>query len=158
MNTSLSSILFLAAPVISGKLCKSNAFGFKCFSCEQVASLGNGNDHVLDAISHCEQIHQEMEGVEGGAPWRLFLRKEMFCPWESAVLDPVATGLVFAQVEITFDIQVVTLERNSFRIQGAKSLLKETAVDPFFFGGILLFFKKLVFYLINSGCARLNVR
>ena len=65
----------------------------------QVASLGNGGDHILDAVSHCEQIHQEMEGIEGSAPWRLFLRKELFCPWESAVLDPVATGLVFAQVQ-----------------------------------------------------------
>ncbi len=52
----------------------------------------------MDAVSHCEQIHQEMEGAEGAAPWRLFLRKEMFSPWESAVLDPVATSLVFAQV------------------------------------------------------------
>ncbi len=66
----------------------------------QFASLGNGGDNILDAVSHCEQLHQEEDGAEGDAPWRLFIRKEMFAPWESAVLDPVATGLIFSQVRV----------------------------------------------------------
>ena len=64
----------------------------------QVASLGNGSDHILDSISQCEQLYRETENKEGPAPWRLFYRKEMFSPWENAGNDWVAAGLVFSQV------------------------------------------------------------
>ena len=63
----------------------------------QVASLGNGNDHVMDYISQCEQIYREQEECEGEVPWKLYYRKEMFSPWESATSDPVATNLIYAQ-------------------------------------------------------------
>ena len=64
----------------------------------QVASLGNGGDHVLDAISQCEQINRDQDGKEGHAPWRLFFRKEMFSPWENGLADAVACNLIFAQI------------------------------------------------------------
>ena len=63
-----------------------------------MASLGCGNDHIMDAISQCEQIYYDQEGKQEDAPWRLFFRKEMFAPWERSLEDPVSTNLVYAQI------------------------------------------------------------
>ena len=42
--------------------------------CFQVASLGNGEDKILDAISQCEQSYIDHGGKEGEAPWHLYFR------------------------------------------------------------------------------------
>ncbi|XP_050309593.1 myosin-VIIa-like [Anthonomus grandis grandis] len=92
------------AEEIIAKIAKSlglvDSFGFSLFISiyDKVMSIGSEGDHVLDAISKCEQYSKELGHDEKKSPWKIFLKKEMFSPWHNPALDPVSTNLIYKQV------------------------------------------------------------
>ncbi|XP_059221486.1 myosin-VIIa [Stomoxys calcitrans] len=77
-----------------------NFFGFSLVISiyDKIMSLGSGGEHIMDAISNCEQYAKERGQNERKAVWKLYLRKEIFSAWFDPRQDQLAARLVYKQI------------------------------------------------------------
>ncbi|XP_058809187.1 myosin-VIIa-like [Phymastichus coffea] len=107
MDSSLRSVKADSASIsqeivesLSRALGIRDIFGFSLFIIidDKFMSLGAEKQHVMDAISQCEQYAVEKGYIQRDAKWRLIFKKEIFSPWYNPTFDKIATDLIYDQI------------------------------------------------------------
>ncbi|XP_041658240.1 unconventional myosin-VIIa-like [Cheilinus undulatus] len=86
---------------------------------DKMWSLGSCGNHVLDAVSQCEQEMKRQGKQEKDAPWRLSFRKELFTPWHDCSRDQTSTDLIYRQIIMGMKSGEYTSEKEDEYIQMA---------------------------------------
>ena len=76
--------------------------------------MGDGGEHVLDAITQAEQYGRAHNLNEASVRWKLLFRKEVFTPWYNPMTDLKGIVLQASNCKPKNDmsiVQVTTLYR-----------------------------------------------
>lgn len=74
----------------------------------QDINIGNGDEKVMDAIWVCEQSARELGYKEDTIPWKIYYRKEVYCPSDEFHMDISWTDFAYKFVVNNIKTRVST--------------------------------------------------
>ncbi|CAJ1071655.1 unconventional myosin-VIIa-like [Xyrichtys novacula] len=106
---------------VADKIDLRDTYGFSLYISmfDKMWSLGSCGNHVLDAISQCEQEMRRQGRREKDTPWRLSIRKELFRPWHDCSEDKTSTDLIYRQFIMGIKSEEYTSEKEDEYVQMA---------------------------------------
>nr|XP_020479722.1 unconventional myosin-VIIb-like [Monopterus albus] len=119
LNLDSSSTSAEVCQAVADKIDLKDTYGFSLYIGfnDKIWSLGSCGKHVLDVVSQCEQEMRRQGQEEKKAPWRLFIRKELFKPWHDCSVDPVSTHLIYRQIITGIKLGEYTSEKEDDYVQ-----------------------------------------